>query len=434
MPRPQLSPQTPRTISNDPVAFTLAPTRSENECQLYAGGNGVALSKSDRTAMLAKLRAGAADAPSELELEAVTFIQRDTPNRNYVRFKPGMLASFGKSFEGQPVLKDHDSRSLSSRAGTIIASKLEHNDDGSKQIRMRLKLVKDWAIEAALDGTLDRFSIGWNRTAPTQCSICEASLRNCDHWPGETDAKSGRVCELLFTGADGTEVSGVNVPAIVGTRIESISQLEAIDPAQLACILGDDATGSVPADPKEKPTMNNLPALVAALGLPPTATEDQILAAAEAAADKLKIAEQAKTNTETRLAAIEVENKKRADADRASLIEAGISKLVATGKIKPGSEVETALRRQGARDMELFAASVADMAGSASVTPVGAPTPGATKDPAGDGPLSDGKAFAKSNPEIGNWLKKAGISEEEFEKYGAKARETAEQLRANMGR
>jgi hypothetical protein len=391
--------------------------------QLFAGGNGDPIKASDRSSLLERLRKGET---VELELEAITFLQRTTPNRNYVRFKPGMLAAFAKSFEGQPMLRDHSSWSMLARGGTIVASKLEHNEDGSKQIRMRLKLVKPWAVESALDGTLDRFSIGWSRTGIVECSICEAALAKCDHWPGDR-MSDGSVCEAVFTAADGTEVSGVNVPAVVGTRVQSISQLEAIDdPALLADILGTDATGSA----GKEHDMKTLATMIAALGLPANATEDDVAAAVQANAAKLAIAEKADAEKATKLASIEAaEKKKTEDAERIA-VETAIKTLIDKGKLKPGSADETELRAFAAQSMDLFAYAVKTKLGAPSVTPVGAPLPALAVDP-NPQPMTDYAAAKASNPHLAVWMKKAGISEADAEKHSAGAVETVAAIQAS---
>lgn len=425
-PLPRLAPGPDRNPGTPDELRWCGDAPREPALTLFAGGSGVELTSTAKADLLKQLRGGE---HVELELEAITFIQRETPNRNYVRFKAGILAAFAKSFAGQPMLADHNSWELSARGGTIVASKLEHNEDGSKQIRMRLKLVKPWAVEGALDGTLDRFSIGWSRAGVVECSICNESLAKCDHWPG--DRVGDKVCEAVFTAAVGTEVSGVNVPAVVGTRIDSISRLEAIDPGSLAYILAEDTTHREPDD------MKNLPLLLLALSLPSTASEEDAIAAAQAQADRLKIAEGKLVNVGDRLAVVERETTARLAVDRRALIDSSITQLIAAGKLKPASELEAALRRQGGmttkadgtievdvkRDVDVFSASVKDLlAVGASVTPIGAPLLAAKADPKTP-PVTEAKAYLAESPESAKWLATAGITPEQFEKHGANARE-----------
>lgn len=424
----QQSRQTPAANNKNPIAFAprlCAQGPHENQLSLYSSGNAEPLSKSERAALLAQLKAGE---HVELEFEAITFIQRDTPNRNFVRFQPGTLPSLAKSFAGVPFLMNHDSYDVASRGGTVLDSKLEHNEDGSKQMRMRVKAVKAWAVEGLLDGTIDRFSISWDRGGvPLQCSIHLAGWYECSCRLG-AKLEDGRVAELLVTGSPvGTEMSGVNVPAVVGTHVGSISELSAIDdPALLADILGRDTTssGEMQMDPKTRKLM------CTALGLAETATDEQLADAAQANADKLTIAETASKNTSERLAAIEAENAKRAKAEREAAINVAISSLTAHGKIKPGSEVEGALRRIGEKDLDLLGAHVKELLAGPSVTPVGAQLPAAKADPQPSGG-PEGKTFLSANPAVATWLSKAGISEADFEKHGKTAREMHEAIIAS---
>lgn len=449
-PRPQLHRLTRSEIKHQLDALTS--WRGEIAVEpiaLYVAGSDKPLSDAERRELIARVRAGEV---IELELEAVPFIQRETANRNAVRFKNGMLASFAKSFRGVPFLRNHDQDDQAQRGGTVLSSKLERNDDGSTQFRMRLRLVKPWAVESALDGTLDRFSIGWHRdrTKALECSSCDADWLECAHWPGTLDEK-GNVVQLVISAADGTEVSAVNVPAVVGTFVESISQLKAIDPAQLADILAADAI------PGEHDDMKLLAAVIAALSLPTTTTEDEAAAAVQRTADELSstkdqltIAQSAKKTADEQLASIQAQAKQAATLARVQTVETGIQSLLAAGKLKPGSPVEGALRRLGgvvpklgadgkqqladgkpvfevdmSKSIDVFTAHVDEMLVSgASVTPVGAQLPASKPDPQ-PGVLSDGKAYLATKPETAKWLAAAGIDAEKFEKHGMTGREIA---------
>lgn len=412
-PRPhnpsQLAPNSIFALSVDP----------DEDLKLYVKGGAEPMTKGERADMLKAVRGG--DAPDSLDIEIRAFIQRATPNRNYVRFKPGILATFAKSYEGQPFLADHNTRQLSARGGTILSSKLVHNEDESKTILMRPRLVKAWAMEGVLDGTIDRFSIGWLRgTAPVLCSVHDAPVfTECECWPGDV-LDGGIVVEFVFTGAIGTEVSAVNVPAVEGTAIDSITQLDMIktlDSSTLTRIFGVNPTGDRKMDPE----------ILKALGLPATATLAEVLSALAAQKDKATIADATAKTHADRLAALEIERTKRESIERQSKIEMGLSSLISKGKVAPGSETEAALRRQGERDLSVFEASVSDMlASGATVTPVGASLKANGKDPVPSTKLEvvplDGAGFLAAQPLAANWLAKAGVTKEEFEKHGAGAR------------
>lgn len=207
----------------------LVPTTSAGLGQmlvtLRARGASKDLEGADREQLLADAVAGK---DVRLVAEALTFIQRDMPNRNMTRFKPGILRRLAKSFVGMPFLRDHRQEDSLARGGTILASELVDVADGEKGFRQTIELSAPWAVEMALRGLLDRFSIGWHSAEGTVCSICEEPMSTfwgfvfseCDHMPGE--GYDGTVCQLMFTSAEGVEVSAVTVPAVVGTELEEI--------------------------------------------------------------------------------------------------------------------------------------------------------------------------------------------------------------------
>lgn len=405
------------------------------ESQLYLRGGDSPLAKNERVELIQRARAGEF---VELEMVATVFVQRDTPNYNFLRFKPGDMPSLAKSYTGTPFLRNHGTHTQEDRGGTILASKLVHNDDGSKQFDQRLHLVKPWAVESALDGTLDRFSIGWYRGGTSECSICKASWLSCSHWPGELDATAGVVCELIQVNPRGKETSYVNAPAVLGTTPVSISQLESLDPALLADIMAADPTRSGAQEMDAK--------ILAALKLKPDATVEDVLAAINANAsalqesrDALTIANTANENTRSRLTALEADAAERAKLARVTVVDSTIDKLIAGGKIKPGSETELALRRMGGvtkgadgklaidekKPLDVFTSFANDLlANGVSVTPAGAPIPAREPDPQPTG-LSDGKTYTATHTEAASWLKSAGITQEQFEKHGADGRAMA---------
>jgi hypothetical protein len=389
--------------------------------------------------LLAEMKGGAA--PPVLEVVATTYLQRkDQPNRRFVRFDAPILGAVAKSYIGQPFLRDHNSYELAARGGTIIGCKLVSLDDGSKAFEMRLQLVKDWAIEGVLDGTIDRFSIGWSRTDIVKCSVHKGQVfRDCDCMPGQK-MSDGKVVEFIFTGAEGTEVSAVNVPAVVGTGIQAISQLDTLDRTTLTGILGGDLTPDPPSKDKKMD-----PQILAALGLSPTATLAEVLAAITSTKNQLTLSNATKANLETSVTELRAESERRATTERAAIVTASIAQLVHAGKILPSGDVEQALRSTAnnglaiedhrvrtatlASSMTLFTAQVKELLSSgAAVTPVGAPPIVGGKDPvpppAPLGVVLSGKDYLAANPGVAAWLAKAGITAEQFEKHGAGARQS----------
>ncbi len=187
--------------------------------QLRADG-GAALTEERRVELLRQLRAGSG--PQRLELEAIVFVQRAAPNRNFTRFVPAALPAFAASFANVPFLRDHEHRDFEARGGTVTRAQLLQHPDGVA-IHARLELVKPWAIEAALDGTLDRFSIAWQSPKGPTCSACGKAMLsgNCIHFPGRE--VNGTPVEALY-GADaqGIEISALSMPAVDGTGVEAI--------------------------------------------------------------------------------------------------------------------------------------------------------------------------------------------------------------------
>lgn len=423
MPRLPPPPQILPTSKSDHLRFSLEAPR-ENQLALFVAGGDKPLSKTERTAMLERLKAGE---HIELEFEAVTFIQRDTPNRNFVRFQPGALPSFAKSFAKQPFLMNHDHDDVSSRGGTILSSKLEHNDDGSKSMRMRVQAVKPWAVEGLLDGTIDRFSISWDKNgASVLCSLHELSLYACDKcWIGRADKESGKIAEVLIKGDPiGTEMSSVNVPAVVGTSVVSMQQLSTLDPSQLADILGRDTTGGddplVSIEPEKENAMKNMPALAVTLGLLATATEDEIMAAAQQNAAKLQVAETAAKLAKEENERLAIEETKRADAAYKLHVDNAIAQLVTARRILPGDATELALRTLSSTVFDAQVASLLKI--TTTVSPVGAPLPALTQEPGAlSAPSAPVAALSTLNVGALSTLRKHGYTDEQINKHSRDA-------------
>lgn len=302
--------------------------------ELRSGGQKIAAD--DRKALLERVRAGE---HVELEFDARTFIQRETPNRNFVRFKASILKKLARSFAGVPFLRDHDKRSLEARGGTITASELVQDTDGDA-FHMTIRAVKPWAVEGLLDGTIDRFSIGAVPTGDVVCSVHKTPIfSKCYCWPGDKvklEGDSEVVVEFIITAAEGVETSAVNVPAVVGTGIKGVrAALEA---------LAASAGGIVPPAPPTEATMN-WKRLLALLGLSETASEDAACAALEVKLAELKTAREASSG----FAALQAE----LGVLRASQVDHHIERLYAEGKLpirrddkgeRIAGELETKLR------------------------------------------------------------------------------------------
>jgi len=292
-------------------------------------GDAQLAAAADRKALLERVRAGE---HVEIDVDAVTYIQRKTPNRNFVRFKDGALRTIAKSGVGSPYLKDHAQRDVLSRGGTTTASKAVKNEEtGDWEFHQSFHLVKPWAVEGTLDGTLDRFSIGWSPTGPVVYAHTGEPLEDWPkHWPGDK-LEDGTVVEWVFTAADLVETSAVNVPAVVGTRPKGLAEFRAALSAHL---------GGEPPIPPQEGTMKRV---LKALGLSADAAEESALAAVEKleqdrdAAVKLgEVAElelKAEREAHERARVQLAEHELRAATAAGAALDAAIEKLYAEGRL-----------------------------------------------------------------------------------------------------
>jgi hypothetical protein len=313
---------------------------------LRAAGDEESLTKAQREALLADVR-GNPGSTAKIRIEAVTYLQADgAPNRNHVRFREGAMRAIAKSFRGAPFLRDHNQREMLARGGTVVDSQLVEREDGSKGFVQTIELTKPWAIEAALDGTLDRFSIGWRATGPVTCTICSAEFESgffglaptCDHEPGQTyEVRGGaqRLCEAEFSAAEGVECSGVSVPAVADTGIESIRvALAAGDPELLRAF-----TSAI----QEKES--SMKAIATALGLAATVDESTILAEVEKRNALLDAERKARVEAEAHLAAA---REAAAQARRTELA----ARAIREGKVIPGSPMAGTIERLALTSLE----------------------------------------------------------------------------------
>jgi len=235
------------------------------------------ISREQRLDMLERLHAGEV---VELDVGFRAFQQTDgLPNKNFLRFKSGMLRKFAASFVGMPVLRDHDQHSIEARAGTVTDSELIRLSDGTIAIDMMGRFSAPWAVEAVLYGTLDRFSIGWDypSLSSINCSVCKCPvLTKCEHLPGD-ELENGVRVEFVFTAATGVEVSGVSVPAVAGT---GISEIRAALSARFSQSFAAPKPGG--GEDKSEQRTTGMDNIAKALGLKPDADQETILAAIRA--------------------------------------------------------------------------------------------------------------------------------------------------------
>ena len=295
------------------------------------------LTDDQRQKLLARARAGEL---VSVQVEAITFIQRATPNRNLTRISDKELGAFAASFEGRPVLRDHAHDNSLARAGRVLSSTLEKRPDehGASQIRMTMELTAPWAVELALRDLTNEFSVAWHSAGDAVCSICATPMAQvwsfmvsaCQHEVGQP--YGDKICQVEFTDVEGIEVSLVNVPAVQGVGIEHVGAQLAANGAPPA-LTQLSAAAPVVTAATSSPSMAQL---CGALGLAVTAGFDELLAAVTTLRSDLDAARQALVAHEA--AALE------AALDRE--IERGIAEgRLGMKRDKDGQRIESAIEK-----------------------------------------------------------------------------------------
>lgn len=349
--------------------------RASIEGKLDANGK---LATEQRAEVIKAVRAGE---HVELAVNARTFRQKaGHPNTRYLRHTDEHLPALAASYVGMPFLLDHRSWDQEARMGTIIESVLhDHGGTGWRSLDQKLRVVKPHGVISVLDGTLDRFSIGWVKgTGDVLCTVHKQSIYGtgaCNCWPGDVVTVDGKkqVVEWEFTHARGTEVSGVNSPAVFdGTGIHEIR-------AALCEELGLSDRDLKPDNHQEN-TMNftRLAALLGLTSLMSAADEDRALSAIENQKRALTAAEQERDTAKTALAAAETRAKTAETAlaaERETALKAQVDAIIETayrdGKLRMNrddkgnalaSAKEPRLRRIAKQDgLDALRAELAEM-------------------------------------------------------------------------
>lgn len=302
---------------------------------------GIAGDGDKRRALIASVRGGE---HVELEVTARTFRQKDgKPNRRKLRFATGILGEVAASFAGMPVLLDHNQHEQAARIGTILSSELYEQGDGWSGFRQTLRIVKPDAVISILDGTLDRFSVGWTPTGPVLCSVHRTDVRgpkSCSCWPGDEIEMDGvkKTVEFEYTAAEGIEVSAVNVPAVKGTKIEDIRSALAVELS-----LDPSVHRSASINERSIPmiTFTRLAALMGIPALAAATDEDSAVRAWEALNRRALAAEQERDIATGKLEAAE----KKAEASVLAAQKAQVDGLIETayrdGKLLYSRDEET---------------------------------------------------------------------------------------------
>lgn len=274
----------------------------------------------------------------ELVATARTFRQKkNVSNRRYLRLGGDLGAQVG-SFKKTPFLVDHNTWEQTSRKGTILSSKLVEESGGWSEFEMSFEAVKPDAVISILDGTLDRFSIGWFALGPVMCTVHQVDVRSagsCYCWPGDSVDVDGKlkIAEYEFTAWEGKELSGVNIPAVKGTSIEEYRQA-------LTAELNLPPTR--PTRPHKERAQMALHRLAAVLGLAALSEADEargveaveaLSARAATAEAKAAAAKTAQKQAEDALAAATL-------ATRKVRVDAIITKLYEEGKLRHAKDAE----------------------------------------------------------------------------------------------
>lgn len=303
--------------------------RSADGVELLAANanetNAVAESKAaKRSELLKSLREGE---HVEVEFDARVFFQlAGLPNRNFTRFKNSILNKLARSFVGMPFLRDHEQHNMNAVAGKILKSKLEPATgklEGGQFITQTILVAAPWAVELALTGLIDKFSIGWFPTGPINCTACKASFRDCGHWPGDV-LEDETVVEAEFQSADGIETSAVPIPAVPQVGIDEVRAALALATARNPNKVGDQM---------------DIATLAKALGVPEGTELADFVNGLKAERDGLQVkldAEQA-AHLQTKTA-LETATALLADVEATALVVAVdlmIDKLYEDGKLAP---------------------------------------------------------------------------------------------------
>ncbi len=373
----------------------------------------------------------------ELELDLVAFSQ--TPgvmNRNFVRFRQGRLQAIAKTGKSTAFLRNHSQREVLAAGGTIVASKMVKSG-AAREFHQTAHLTVPWAVQAALQGVLGRYSIGWiplgdapNREPVVQCSLCKAPIRDClwrlGHYRGSEH--DGRIVEFVVMNAELIETSAVNVPAVREVRARGVRQLAQLEIDRLF-VVGADLVG-----PGETSMKDGWKKLIAALGLSADANEDSAVAAVEAQAEELaearaRAARLDKINRELELTrsqlgdvtaeldTLRAKHARLEERTRTERADAFVSRAVASGKCAANSKTAAWFRELFRGDEE---AAEESLAAAPVITPVGAPmqsgqpAAGAEKTDRAPGVPDYARLATELSAEDRRVAERAGVTAEQF--------------------
>lgn len=389
-------------------------------------------------------------------------------NANGFRIRNGGMRALGRSFRGQTFITGHNKGDTRARGGTIRDSYTEElaaGDAGELGIIYEIEVQAAWALEGLANGTIDRFSFGIAPKGEITCTVHGTPVfEDCWCCPGDMTMCDGKevIAEWELEDADGLELSAVNVPAVDGTGIlaaaagdrwELVGQLvdRAALVAELAVLCGREyraPTGGDPAGgfrhaprpitmatPHERSQLMDRALICQQLGLPVTATDDEIKARIQA------LGTDAAQVTVLRAQLAQSATEREAERDAAH-VEAGITTLRASHQVS--DEVVAGLRAAAAPPGGRAAFDAAIALVRLSANPIAAAGAGqggggtggaaptmraplqsdAKPAPApSDAALEDGPdAFEanRNNPNLGRLMKWAQITPEQVRQHGSR--------------
>lgn len=457
---------TPRTRTNPRILLRSGRPLVIADATVRLGSGSLA----GRTEKPVRLEA-APEQATEAKFRAIGYRQTLEPaarggkaNKNGFRFRNQGMRALARSFRGQPFISGHDWGDVRARGGTIADAYAEEiANDTEMAIFYDIVAQAAWAVEGLANGTIDRFSFGVFGKGEITCTIHNVpvwSIDECFCWPGEM--VGGLVAEWEFEDGEGVELSAVNVPAVEGTSI--VDAIDAGDRAseirELAALCGRNhprleqlAPGGAPRGGFRRPqpalTMTPCPTPASArsstmdpvllrkqLGLPATATDEEVLAriqanatdAAQAGVLRTQLAEVASREQQLGL-----------ERDQAH-VDAEITRLRATRQV--GEPVIESLRTAAKASRASFDSSLALVEASA---PAIAPGPGAARvtlqsdakpaeNPGGaliefDAEGPDALELNKTNPHMPALMRTCRVTAADVRKHGARQFTTLPNLR-----
>lgn len=355
----------------------------------------------------------------ELAVMATTFRQqKGKANRRYLRLGGDLAAQVG-TFAGQPFLVDHNTREQESRKGTIRTATLVQETQSRVAFQMEFLAVKPDAVISILDGTLDRFSIGWfpETGAAVMCTVHGVDVTkadSCGCWPGDVVMVDGKshVVEFEFTAWKGKELSGVNIPAVQHTNIQEVR-------AALAAEIQIYAIDQRPVNKENKMKFTRLAAILGLAALTDT-DEDSAMAAVTSLQRRAETAEGRVATLQTELA----QAKEALGAVTATAHEIQVNAMIESLGYQPGKLIrsrdsqdpaktvasprETRLRRIAKQDgIEALRAELAEME---VAIPIGGPSQASrVRQPAIAPLLGDRAPLNEENPYLASACNQLGV-------------------------